>query len=562
MEQNMEKDNLRGNIGLACQYLTFLPILWILGVVFVENDAMPAGMTAAQWVWLGKAGIVACVYITAVAFLKPYWLLSLPYFLTWTMILIGGVEAVWGLFQAFGLCPSNHPLFLLTGSFYNPGPYSGYLTMILPIAFYEILKSRLIGLRPELYISTAAALLILCVLPAGMSRAAWLAAGASLLYVALMWWRKRFRLSRRKTAYGLTLLVVAACLVGGSLYLMKKDSADGRLLIWKITLKEALKHPLYGDNSGRTFSAVFGEAQENYFAAGNYTETEERVAGTPESAFNEFIQLFFEYGIIPTLVLLAAIVYLILYGGRMHEYGLSGALISACVFAFFSYPFHIPAFLPVLALIMVSLILIRVFSAGWKKTDLTELRMTVALIATAGILLSVLSYECNKSEANGIREWTKEARVLYRSGAYESAVRACKKIDGMDANPDYLFEYGRSLFKTGNYQEARRMFENALHYSGDPMILNLLGQTLWAQEDYSGAEECFRRAAHRLPGRIYPYYLLSKLYADSGYYHPDKLRETARVVLTKEPKVPSVAIGQMREEIKRIMEKENLKKCM
>ena len=223
---------------------------------------------------------------------------------------------------------------------------------------------------------------------------------------------------------------------------------------------------------------------------------------------------------------------------------------------------HIPAFLPVLALIMVSLILIRVFSAGWKKTDLTELRMTVALIATAGILLSVLSYECNKSEANGIREWTKEARVLYRSGAYESAVRACKKIDGMDANPDYLFEYGRSLFKTGNYQEARRMFENALHYSGDPMILNLLGQTLWAQEDYSGAEECFRRAAHRLPGRIYPYYLLSKLYADSGYYHPDKLRETARVVLTKEPKVPSVAVGQMREEIKRIMEKENLKKCM
>ena len=152
--------------------------------------------------------------------------------------------------------------------------------------------------------------------------------------------------------------------------------------------------------------------------------------------------------------------------------------------------------------------------------------------------------------------------VQRRNAFVEEFVRACKKIDGMDANPDYLFEYGRSLFKTGNYQEARRMFENALHYSGDPMILNLLGQTLWAQEDYSGAEECFRRAAHRLPGRIYPYYLLSKLYADSGYYHPDKLRETARVVLTKEPKVPSVAVGQMREEIKRIMEKENLKKCM
>jgi hypothetical protein len=27
----------------------------------------------------------------------------------------------------------NHPLFAVTGSFFNPGPYSGYLAMVFPL---------------------------------------------------------------------------------------------------------------------------------------------------------------------------------------------------------------------------------------------------------------------------------------------------------------------------------------------------------------------------------------------------------------------------------------------
>ncbi len=34
------------------------------------------------------------------------------------------------------------PSMPLTGSFYNPGPYSGYLAMIFPICLYEWLKRK------------------------------------------------------------------------------------------------------------------------------------------------------------------------------------------------------------------------------------------------------------------------------------------------------------------------------------------------------------------------------------------------------------------------------------
>ena len=45
-----------------------------------------------------------------------------------------------------------------------------------------------------------------------------------------------------------------------------------------------------------------------------------------------------------------------------------------------------------------------------------------------------------------------------------------------------------------------------------------------------------------LPGRIYPYYLLAKLYAEPGYRNREKFEKMQRIVLTKEPKVYSTAI--------------------
>ena len=60
--------------------------------------------------------------------------------LVWSLILSGAVEAVWGLLQVYGYEPSNHSLYALTGSFYNPGPYSGFLAMCVPVALHEWLE--------------------------------------------------------------------------------------------------------------------------------------------------------------------------------------------------------------------------------------------------------------------------------------------------------------------------------------------------------------------------------------------------------------------------------------
>ena len=102
--------------------------------------------------------------------------------IVWSLIAAGTVEAVWGLLQVYSYLPSNHSLYALTGSFYNPGPYSGFLAMCLPLALDEWLE----GKRVRKHIALAALVLMLLVLPSGMSRSAWLAALVASGYVLAM----------------------------------------------------------------------------------------------------------------------------------------------------------------------------------------------------------------------------------------------------------------------------------------------------------------------------------------------------------------------------------------
>lgn len=45
------------------------------------------------------------------------------------------------------------------------------------------------------------------------------------------------------------------------------------------------------------------------------------------------------------------------------------------------------------------------------------------------------------------------------------------------------------------------------------------------------------------------YYLLAKLYAEPDFYHETKMKQMINIVLTKEPKVYSKAIHEMRMEM-------------
>ena len=148
-------------------------------------------------------------------------------------------------------------------------------------------------------------------------------------------------------------------------------------------------------------------------------------------------------------------------------------------------------------------------------------------------------------------------QMFYRSGAYEQAAEVYAEIyEDMKWNARYLFEYGHALHKLHRHEESNVVMKEALRVSGDPMILNIIGKNEQEAGNYAEAEYWLIRSTHRLPGRIYPYFLLAKLYAEPEFYQRQKLEQAARMVMEKEPKVQSTAIRQMREEIKKLTGKE------
>ena len=86
--------------------------------------------------------------------------------------------------------------------------------------------------------------------------------------------------------------------------------------------------------------------------------------------------------------------------------------------------------------------------------------------------------------------------------------------------------------------------------SGDPMIRYIAAKNEQSMGNYQKAENLLLHAIDMLPERIYPYYLLTKLYSEPTFFQEDKFIKAADAVLKKEPKVESTAIREMREEVK------------
>lgn len=542
MGTGMEENRIRQIKAVVTWTVLWMAVLALLSMVCIASSGLLPAETVGQWVWFDKASfLLAGCILSALIFKSKGDFISLDSVISWVLVVLGGSEAILGLRQLYGFATSGHSMYALTGSFFNPGPYSGYLAMILPVCLYQWLVC---GRRGGRVVSGGVMLLILCVLPAGMSRSAWLAAGVSCLcvYAWHMDWTDKFRLLWQQQRQRVVMVVVGGfcvlLLAGYLLFVLKPDSARGRLFMWKITCRAIAEKPLTGYGI-HNFAAAYGNAQETYFAAGDYEPWEERVAGSPEYAFNEYLQVAVELGI-PLAVCLLVVVVLCLYRGvRKGRYGICGAILSLMIFSFSSYPLQLPVFIVTFGGLLVACL------SGADRWQWLGVAVLVGIIGGFR-LKNDLQVE------QACREWM-NARVLYSAGAYQSAEKEYGRLYPLLRDrASFLFEYGHGLHKQQQFGKSNRILKEALQRSCDPMILNVIGKNYQQMGDCLSAEDWFIRSTHRLPGRIYPYYLLAKLYAEPSFRQPDKFEKMKWMVLTKEPKVHSTAIRQMREEIKKI----------
>jgi len=469
------------------------------------------------------------------------------------LLLIWGIgEAVYGHLQLYGYYSSNNGLYRLTGSFLNPGPFSGFLASIFPLSIYYVLQAgqqqtKILQLLQG--IAWTGLFLTLSLLPAGMSRAAWLATGAGagvvISYRYRPWQHLRLYCRQHKKAVlpgvcGLLLLLLAAAIC---IYSLKKDSADGRLFIWQMTTRIITSHPWTGVGAGH-FAGAYGEAQAGYFATHGGTPREAFVAGSPEYGFNEFLQITAENGIIG-LVLFLAVLFSAFHQTRQNgQSGIAGCLAAFLTFACFSYPFRVPQ-LNILFTLLLAIAHTQVKPA---TATLPKKRL---LFTGLPLLLFLFPFfrtgQQWQTRQEAVNKWKSE-QTYYNMQIYEGTADNYRKLyPALKDDPKFLFELGQCLSKTQAYEASNQILREGTRISSDPMFWNIMGKNHQALKNYEEAEKCFIHAKNMVPHRLYPLYLLANLYFSSN--QTQKGIATARLVIAQEPKVMSPAIEEMKAEM-------------
>lgn len=487
-----------------------------------------------------------------------------------TAMLVACVEAVWGLMQLYGFAHAQHALYSATGSFFNPGPYAGFLAIILPVSLFYLCWDRQAlakhrhrnasFFKVRWIIALLTCIAIVLILPATMSRAAWMASAIGCATVLGGYYQCFLKPKGTRKAIGRKIGVVAVCLALVSLavaglYYLKKDSADGRTLIWKLST-ERISKIWMGEGMG-TFSGIYGRAQQAYFNSGAGTEREKWLAGEPEYAFNEFLQIGVEQGYVPLALFILTLAFAFVTGIRHRRFMAAGGLAALSVFALFSYPFSLMPFLIVMVFFLASCVSIPYeFTYYLDVVKCCPIPYEVRRSWNAGVVIVVLSlssvfvtqtlykrYPVFKAH----QAWG-QSQLYYQTGMYERIVEVYKPLyPFMRDQPHFLFEYGRSLYMIKEYEESIHVLFDGMAISADPMFRILIGRNRQMERDFKQAEVNYRYAANQVPNRLYPYYLLAKLYDEMGDY--EKAYNMAIKVVNKEVKIHSPAIDEMKAEM-------------
>lgn len=432
--------------------------------------------------------------------------------------------------QMIGLAPPHHDTFVATGTFGNPAPAGGFLAICASLALHRSVYTT----KRCPWVVITCYLLMACVLTD--SRAALL----GFIVAAMMVLFVRLRIPNKRLRYVvfIGLPVVGSLLVAG-MYLYRPQSADGRLLIWKICAKHIIaERPLLGHGVG-SFHREYMPAQAAYFASGYATETEKLLAADNTHAFNEFIRIACECGLVGVSASILLLFAIINSGSREFTSlrgGAAMALVCGIVFACFSYPSDVP----LLCLLYAVLIICALPPLPFNRCKRRILYIGISIVAIVLI---------TSSASHGIRYHRMEKALskLLVSDDKDNKAYIKSEIANFADNERILSRYAYTLCEKGRYKDAIPILERSISLFPTAAKVLDLGDAYKETEQYDKAAECYGTAANMLPAYITPPYKLFSLYKELGM--SDRALEYAEHIDTMKVKVANKRTENIKKEI-------------
>ena len=511
--------------------------------------------------WYSEHTLTMLLLLGTYLFFRTF--LGNPTFLRNALVILLSVvaaQSVFGLLQWTGHLPSWHNTFRVTGTFFNPAPYAGFLVSALPMALGAAWSpTSLSGQRPgrtklrRWRYGAVAAVMVLAIV-ASESRAAGLAAlvSAGILLGhrlgGLSRWRAAFRRPTMKViAAALVLLLVGG--VATALFYVRPASALGRLLTWKISGQIIRDHPFFGVGYDQFF-ARFGQYQAAYFARFP-DDPLSSLAGQGEYAFNMFIETAVEQGVMGLGLLISVLVIALRTAFRSQNtltVAAGASIVAVIVFGFFSYPLTI---VPIQINLFFLLAWLSTQQSAFVRWPLSGSLTRYALIPGSVVLLIYLGYR-DAERYRAYRHWkvASKHKDLFN---YQEAIAVYDQVyPVLQDNGKFLFQYGQTLSYEGEHRRATVVLEKARQRTTDTYLYTALGDSYQALEQYQEAEKHYQFAIHHNPYRFYPRYLLAQLY--QATHETDQAVAVAEEILAMKIKVPSPRVEKIRKEMRVFVE--------
>lgn len=476
-----------------------LYLLWGLCVLLFLSEPPAVSIptqTAPSWlsldgVLLGKWLPLALVYILIRSISKKERVFGI-------IVIVGVLQATWAIGQRIGYLESNHSLFAITSLLGNPGQLGGFQAVAFVSALL-LLTERFNQRREKespkycfrVFSLSGALLLIAYSLYLADSRAALIAviAGSIVLFQEPL-----IRIFRKwKWVYFPAILLIAGMAL--AIYGYRRESADARLLIWRVSGDMIAQKPLCGHGIG-SFNNKYMLYQAHYFTQHPGSDLM-MVADNVAHPYNEFLHILIEQGIIGLLLFIALVALTFITATKKKRLA---PLVALLLFSCFSYPadvFWLLIFFPLL------------FACIESKTIYTaSLRLWGLIAIPVLLLIGIISFQ----EMQFYRETDKNIRILSTKYDKTAADYLSNHFDMLSRFRSFNTQF---ILWMSHYPEIvdERKFRNIM-----PDCENWcdIGDYYASRKDFDRAESYYHGASQMIPTRLKPNYQLWQLYLEKG----------------------------------------------
>jgi len=147
-----------------------------------------------------------------------------------------------------------------------------------------------------------------------------------------------------------------------------------------------------------------------------------------------------------------------------------------------------------------------------------------------------------------------EGAQLYQIQNYTEASQTFSEVYiSLQYNGNFLQYYGKTLNLNNETCKSVQILERARHFNSDEVLYTTLGDSYKNLMKYSEAEKNYIYASTMMPQKLYPLYLLTNLYAETG--QREKTIRIAKKLMNKKIKVKSTATEEILQAINLLIEK-------